>query len=77
MLFSSQSEDLEESLEELHRSLGSVAEADNGMECEALGDELGGIIEDNEGDMLSETIASVGHCVAKCKQEGAVEVEKD
>ena len=28
--------------------------------------------------MLSETIASVGHCVAKCKQGvWAVEVEKD
>lgn len=54
-----------------------MAEADIGMECEAVGEKLGGIIEDNEGDMLSETMASVGHCVANCKQVGALEVEKE
>ena len=46
MLFSSQSEDFGESLQ-LHKGSGLVAEADNGMECETLGDREGGIIEDN------------------------------
>ena len=38
MSFSSQSEDFGESLEELHKGSGLVAEVDNGMECETLGD---------------------------------------
>ena len=71
MFLSCQSDDLRESVQELHIGSGIVVEVDNGKEFKSQNDTFEGTLEDNEFIVLIETAGFVGDCESICEQVGS------